>query len=99
MRAEDAFWILVGLIRLFPRPFSVSDSVLSGDCFSVMRYEFITFKALVEQNLPKLYNKLKDIGMPLEMLIYKPILNMYTTYFVQISFLDFGILYFSHLVV
>lgn len=30
--AEDAFWIFVGLIRIFPRPFSLSDSVLLGDC-------------------------------------------------------------------
>lgn len=46
-----------------------------------MRYELITFKALVEQNLPKLYLKLKEIGMPIEMLVYKPILSLYATFF------------------
>ncbi len=44
---EDVFWILVGLIQRFPRLFSISQSVLQGDCFSMMRLEMITFKSLL----------------------------------------------------
>jgi Rab-GTPase-TBC domain len=46
-----------------------------------MRSEFVTFKALVEQNLPKIHRKLKLLGMSIEMLVYKPITSMYATYF------------------
>ena len=46
-----------------------------------MRNEMITFKALVDTNFPQLSKKLKMIGFPLTLLVYKPMLNMYTNYF------------------
>lgn len=71
----------MGLINIFPRPFSVNDSVLKGDCFSVMRLEIIAFKSLVEQYLPKVFTKLKDFGLPIELLVYGPILSLYSNFF------------------
>ena len=44
---EDCFDILSGIVRFFPRPFSVSESVLLGTGDSVMRYEMTAFKAMV----------------------------------------------------
>jgi hypothetical protein len=78
---EDVFWIIVGLVRLFPRPFSVSESVLYGDTDSVFRYEINAFKALVEHNLPQLFGKLKDFGLSLEFLVKKSIQSFYADYF------------------
>ena len=68
---EDCFDILSGIVRFFPRPFSVSESVLLGTGDSVMRYEMTAFKAMVQQNLPKIYKKLKSMGLALEMLVYR----------------------------
>lgn len=44
---ESVFWIMVGLINRFPKPFTVQDSVLIGNCFSIMRDEIQIFKSLV----------------------------------------------------
>lgn len=41
----------------------------------------ITFKSLVQNNLPKVFQKLKDFGLPIEMLVYAPILSMYSQFF------------------
>lgn len=46
----------------------------------MMRYEIITLKAIVKQNLPDVYTKLKTIGLPLEQLIYHPIMSLYANY-------------------
>ena len=97
-RAEDVFWILVGMIRNFPKPFSVSHSLLVGESFSVMRNEMIAFKAMIEQFLPNVYHKLKEMGMPIEMIVYKPILSFYATFFssdVVLSLWDNIFLYFG----
>ena len=45
---EDCFWVISGLVRSFPRPFSVEKSILlEEDSKSMMRYEIIAFKALM----------------------------------------------------
>lgn len=80
---QDCFDILSGIVRFFPRPFSVSESVLLGAGDSVMRYEMTAFKAMVQQNLPKIYKKLKSMGLALEMLVYYQIESFYATYFVS----------------
>jgi hypothetical protein len=79
---EDTFMILVGIISAFPRPFAIKESVLLDEKVdSVMRYEMNAFKALVANNLPNLSQKLKDIGMPIEMLVYKSVASFYANYF------------------
>ena len=55
---EDVFWIISGLIRSFPRPFSVSESIMIEDCKSVVRYEIVAFKSLIENRLPEVNQKL-----------------------------------------
>jgi hypothetical protein len=78
---EDCFWILTGIIRSFPRPFAVTGSVLNSDCDSVMRYEMTAFKAMLQQNLPAVHEKLKDYGLPVEFLVYKSMMSFYADYF------------------
>jgi len=78
---EDCFWILTGIIRSFPRPFAVMGSVLNSDCDSVMRYEMTAFKAMLQQNLPAVHEKLKDYGLPVEFLVYKCLTSFYASYF------------------
>lgn len=56
---EDVFWVVSGLIRSFPRPFSVSESIMIEDCKSVVRYEIVAFKALIENRLPEVNQKLQ----------------------------------------
>ena len=46
-----------------------------------MRYEMIGFKALLRQNLPKVCDKLKILGYPVEHLIYESITTFYANYF------------------
>ena len=46
---EDAFLILAGMIKAFPRPFSANKSILlDGKGDSLMRYEMTAFKALIQ---------------------------------------------------
>jgi hypothetical protein len=80
-QAEEVFWIFTGLVRVFPRCFAVSESVLKGSVSSVFRYELTAFKALVEHNLPRVFQKLKDFGLPLEFLVYKSIISFYADFF------------------
>lgn len=79
--AEDTFWIMVGIIRAFPRPFTVQKSVLEDDTKTYMRYEMIAFKTLLERNLPKVYQKLQELGLSIETLVYRSIESMYSSYF------------------
>ena len=41
---EETFWIMIGIIRALPRPFTVSNSVMADDTNSLMRYEMIAFR-------------------------------------------------------
>ena len=47
----------------------------------MMRYEITAFKAMVEHSLPDVYNKLKAIGLPLELLTYRQISSFYAAEF------------------
>lgn len=51
--------------------------MLTSNCDAMMRYEMIAFKTMVEHSLPKVYGKLKDFGLPIELLVYKPISSFY----------------------
>lgn len=50
--AEETFWIMVGIVRALPRPWTVDKSVMEDDTNSLMRYEMIVFRTLVEKNMP-----------------------------------------------
>ena len=78
---EDTFWIMVGIVRAFPRLFNVKKSLLEEDTKSMMRYELIAFRTLVEKNLPEVHKKLKELGLSVEILIYRSIESMYSSFF------------------
>lgn len=77
---EDVFWVLTGIMKSFPRPFSVG-SVMFGEVESAMRYELTAFKALLEQNLPDVHQKLQDYSLPVELLVYQSIASFYSDFF------------------
>jgi hypothetical protein len=78
---EDVFWVLSGLIRNFPRPFCVNNSMMIEDCKSVMRYEIIAFKALVKSRLPAVSEKFNQFGIPLELCVYNSFLSFWADFF------------------
>lgn len=47
----------------------------------MMRYEITAFKTMVEHSLPKIHAKLKSIGLPLELLVYKQLSSFYAADF------------------
>jgi len=65
---------------VFPFSFAVKESVLKGNINSVFRYELLALKVLVEHNLPEVFQKLKDFGFPLELLVYQSIISFYADY-------------------
>ena len=80
-RAEEAFWIIVGLIKIYPRCLTIEKSILTEECESVMRYEIITFKAIIQTYMSDVYEKFDAVGLPLEWVIYHPITSLYANYF------------------
>jgi hypothetical protein len=54
---------------------------LEGGRQSAMRYEMTVFKAVLRENLPKLCDKFKILGFPVENLIYDSITSFYATFF------------------
>lgn len=61
---------MASLTKLYPRTFTVSDSVLTENPMCLLRYELVCIKALVEKNLPDVHSHLKTVGLPIEMLVY-----------------------------
>jgi len=80
-RAEEAFWIILGLINIYPRCLTIEKSILTEDCENVMRYEIITFKAVIAVFMKDVSDKLNAVGLPLEWCIYHPIMSLYANLF------------------
>lgn len=78
---EQVFWILTGLIKAFPKLFVVDSSVLIDNVQSKFRYEFNAFKALIKQDLPKIYQKFRELGFSLEFLVYESFKSFYADFF------------------
>ena len=55
---QECFTILIGMIKAFPRPFAVEQSILLEKCENMMRYEMTALKTMVEHSLPQVYEKL-----------------------------------------
>jgi len=70
MKIDEAFWILVGFIREFPRLWCLQESTMLDDAKSNFRFEMTVFKAIMEVNFPKVVDKLYQLGLPLEDLVY-----------------------------
>jgi len=52
---EETFWIMIGIVRALPRPWTVDKSVMEDDTNSLMRYEMIVFRTLIEKNMPEVH--------------------------------------------
>ena len=78
---EDAFWTLVGLIKKYPRLWCLSESSMLDDGKSNFRYEFTVFKAIVEVKFPEVWQKLYQIGLSVETLVYDSLTSLYSDCF------------------
>jgi len=58
MKIENAFWIIVGLIREFPRLWCLQESSMLDDAKSNFRFEMTCFKAILEVRYPLVVEKL-----------------------------------------
>jgi len=78
---EDAFWLLNGIVRMIPRLFSTDVSCLLGGRISVLRNEMTAFKAILRENLPRICDKLRILGLPVDYLIYGSLTSFYASSF------------------
>jgi hypothetical protein len=81
MSMEDAFWILTGFIRQYPRLWCLEESSMLDDAKSNYRFELTAIKATIEVVFPSLSQKLYQLGVPAEMLIYDSVSCLYCDYF------------------
>lgn len=81
MDIESAFWIVVGLVRHYPRLWCLEQSALVGDTKSVFRFEHTALKAAIEVNYPEVAKKLYLLGLPLELLVYESLTSLYSDQF------------------
>ena len=66
---------------MIPRLFSTDVSCLIGGRNSVMRNEMTAFKAILKENLPKVCDKLRLLGLPVDHIIYDSITSFYAHFF------------------
>mmetsp|Transcript_5079 Transcript_5079/g.7685 ORF Transcript_5079/g.7685 Transcript_5079/m.7685 type:complete len:214 (+) Transcript_5079:4140-4781(+) len=98
MTLEDAFWILIGFVKQFPRMWCLHESSLLDDAKTNMRFEFTALKAIVDVHFPKISNKLAEVGLPLETLVYDSMTSLYSDFFHSDTLLkiwDMTIFYFN----
>lgn len=81
MSVEDAFWILIGFIRQYPRLWCVQESAMLDDAKSNFRFELTCFKAILELNFPKVATKLYQLGLSVETLVYDSMTSLYSDFF------------------
>ena len=58
MPLEDAFWILIGFIKEYPRLWCLQESSMIGDAKSNFRFELTVFKSIIEVYFPQIAQKL-----------------------------------------
>ena len=81
MPMQEAFWIIVGLIRHYPRLWCSDQSSLIADGRGNFRHEITTLKGAIEFRCPEVAKKLRAIGFPLEILVYDSIVSLYSDLF------------------
>lgn len=81
MSMEDAFWILIGFIRQFPRLWCLQESSMLDDAKSNYRFELTAIKAIVEVACPNVTQKLYQLGVCIETLVYDSMTCLYCDYF------------------
>lgn len=81
MSVEEAFWIVVGLVRHYPRLWCLEESSLLGNTKTNFRFEATVVKAAVDTFFPRVAKKLRELGMPVEMLVYDSVTSFYCDQF------------------
>ena len=81
MTIEDAFWILVGLVKEYPRLWCLKKSSMVDEAKSHYRYEMTVMRAVLEINFPEVAHKLYQLGISVESLIYDSMTSLYSDYF------------------
>ena len=77
MSIEEAFWIVIGMVRQYPRLWCLQESSLLDDAKSIFRFEHTVVRAILEADFPKVAQKLYDLGLPVEILIYDSLTSLY----------------------
>jgi hypothetical protein len=98
MSNEDAFWILVGFIKQYPRLWCLQESSMLDDAKSNFRFELTAVKAIMEVNFPKVVQKLYQLGLSAEVLVYDSMTSLYCDQFHSETLLriwDLMIFYFN----
>lgn len=81
MTLEDAFLIIVSMMRQQPRLFCLNNSSMLGDGKSNFRFEMGAFRAVLQANFPSVFKKLIDYGISVESLVYESIQSLYSDMF------------------
>ena len=81
MDVEEALWIIVGIVTLYPRLWCLEQSSLIGDTKSNFKFELTIIKAAVELKNPELVQKLNSLGVSIEQLIYDSVTSLYSDMF------------------
>lgn len=55
---EDAFWVLIGIIKEYPRLWCLKESSMLDDARSNYRYEMTVMKAILKVNFPGVADRL-----------------------------------------
>lgn len=77
MSIEEAFWIIIGIIRQYPRLWCLQESSLLDEGKSNFRFEHIVIRAILEANFPLVAKKLYHLGLPVEVLVYESMTSLY----------------------
>lgn len=81
MTLEDAFLIIISMMRQNPRLFCLHNSSMLGDGKSNFRFEMGAFRAILQANFPSVCKKLQDLGISVESLVYDSITSFYSDMF------------------
>ena len=81
MSLEKAFWIVVGMVRQYPRLWCLEESTLLDDAKSLFRFELTVIRSILEANFPSVSRKLYELGISPESLVYEQITSLYSNVF------------------
>lgn len=81
MPMEEAFMIIICMMRQYPRMWGLSDSSMLDDGKSNYRFEMVAFRAILQANFPSVAKKLYSLGISVESLVYESIVSLYCDMF------------------
>lgn len=78
---EGAFWTLAGLIKQQPRLWGLSESSMLDDAKSNFRHEFTLLRAILAEKFRDVQDKLYQVGLAIETLVYDSMTSLYSDNF------------------